>query len=140
MPVVEIPGARGWGHDGVYISAAQSSYGGPLGLQRLVDAAHPAGPRGLLGGVYLQVGASGNAALAAFGPYFTDKYSTFWGEAINYDDADSDPVREWVLQSAEGWITDFHIDGLRLDAIHAIFDQGAEHLVAAITRRVHAAS
>jgi maltooligosyltrehalose trehalohydrolase len=138
MPVAEFPGARGWGYDGVYISAAQSSYGGPLGLQRLVDAAHAARLGVILDVVYNHVGASGNAALAAYGPYFTDKYSTFWGEAINYDDAESDPVREWVLQSAEGWIRDFHVDGLRLDAIHAIFDSNAKHLLEQLAERVHA--
>jgi maltooligosyltrehalose trehalohydrolase len=138
MPVAEFPGARGWGYDGVYISAAQSSYGGPLGLQRLVDAAHAAGLGVILDVVYNHVGASGNAALEAYGPYFTEKYSTFWGQAMNYDDADSDPVREWVLQSAEGWIRDFHIDGLRLDAIHAIFDSSAKHLLEQLAERVHA--
>ncbi len=139
MPVAEFPGTRGWGYDGVYLSAAQSSYGGPPALQRLVDAAHGLGIAVLLDVVYNHVGASGNTALRAFGPFHTEKYSTFWGAAMNFDDEDSDPVREWVLQSAEGWIADFHVDGLRLDAIHAIYDQGAEHLVAAITRRVHAA-
>jgi maltooligosyltrehalose trehalohydrolase len=124
----------------VYFWAAHEAYGGPDGLQRLVDAAHRAGIGVILDIVLNHVGASGEQAIRAFGPYFTDKYSTFWGEALNYDDADCDPVREWVLQSAEQWIRDFHIDGLRLDAIHAIFDQGAEHLVAAISRRVHAAS
>ncbi|HTN22928.1 MAG TPA: DUF3459 domain-containing protein, partial [Solirubrobacteraceae bacterium] len=89
--------------------------------------------------VYNHVGASGNKALAAFGPYFTEKYSTFWGQAINYDDAYCDPVREWVLQSAEGWVRDFHVDGLRLDAIHAIFDQSAISILEAIATRVHAA-
>jgi maltooligosyltrehalose trehalohydrolase len=74
--------------------------------------------------------------MEAFGPYFTSTYETPWGKAINYDDADCDPVREWVLQSATGWVTDFGIDGLRLDAIHAIFDSSAEHIVAAIVRRV----
>ncbi len=140
MPVGEFPGARGWGYDGVYISAAQSSYGGPDGLQRLVDAAHARGIAVLLDVVYNHVGASGNTALQAFGPFHTDKYQTFWGAAMNFDAEDSDPVREWVLQSAEQWIHELHVDGLRLDAIHAIFDGGAEHLVAAITRRVHAAS
>jgi maltooligosyltrehalose trehalohydrolase len=138
MPVAEFPGARGWGYDGVYISAAQSSYGGPLGLQRLVDAAHAAGLGIILDVVYNHVGASGGGALEAYGPYFTDKYSTFWGAAINYDDADSDPVREWVLQSAEGWIRDFHIDGLRLDAIHAIYDSSARHVLQELAHRVHA--
>ncbi len=138
MPVAEFPGAHGWGYDGVYLNAAQSSYGGPLALQRLVDAAHAAGLGVLLDVVYNHVGASGAPALAAFGPYFTGKYETFWGRAMNYDDADSDPVREWVLQSAEGWIRDFHLDGLRLDAIHAISDDSPEHLVAAVARRAHA--
>ncbi len=76
--------------------------------------------------------------MEAFGPYFTAKYETPWGKAINYDDAECDPVREWVCQSAEGWVRDFGIDGLRLDAIHAIFDSSPEHIVAAVARRVHA--
>ena len=138
MPVAEFPGARGWGYDGVYLSAAQSSYGGPDGLLELVSAAHAAGLAVLLDVVYNHVGASGVQALDAYGPYFTEKYETPWGRAINYDDADCDPVREWVLQSAEGWVRDFGIDGLRLDAIHAIFDSSAEHIVEAVARRVHA--
>jgi maltooligosyltrehalose trehalohydrolase len=137
MPVAEFPGEHGWGYDGVYISAAHSAYGGPHGLARLVQAAHDAGLAVILDVVYNHVGASGTPALEAFGPYFTDKYSTPWGSAINYDDADCDPVRELVLQSAAGWIRDFGIDGLRLDAIHAIFDASAEHIVSAIARRLH---
>jgi maltooligosyltrehalose trehalohydrolase len=139
MPVAEFPGRHGWGYDGVYLSAAQSSYGGPEAFQRLVDAAHRHGLAVILDVVYNHVGASGTQALDAFGPYFTGKYETFWGKAINYDDEHADAVREWVLQSAEGWIRDFRVDGLRLDAIHAIFDSSAEHLVAAIARRVHRA-
>ena len=139
MPVAEFPGARGWGYDGVYVSAAQSSYGGPAGLAKLVAAAHEAGLAVILDVVYNHVGASGVKALEAFGPYFTDTYETPWGRAINFDDADCDPVREWVLQSATGWISEFGLDGLRLDAIHAIFDSSAEHIVAAIARRVHEA-
>ncbi len=138
MPVAEFPGVRGWGYDGVYLSAAQSSYGGPAKLQELVEAAHETGLAVILDVVYNHVGASGNSALDAFGPYFTKKYETFWGRAINYDDAECDPVREWVLQSAEGWIRDFGFDGLRLDAIHAIFDSSVEHIVEAVARRVHA--
>ena len=136
MPVAEFPGARGWGYDGVYISAAQSSYGGPLGLARLVEAAHHAGLAVILDVVYNHVGASGVAALEAFGPYFTDRHETLWGRAINYD---SECVREWVLQSAAGWVREFGIDGLRLDAIHSIFDSSPEHIVAAIARVVHEA-
>jgi maltooligosyltrehalose trehalohydrolase len=137
MPVAEFPGARGWGYDGVYLSAPQSSYGGPEGLARLVEAAHGAGLAVVLDVVYNHVGTSGVQALEAFGPYFTEKYETAWGRAINYDDEQCDPVREWVLQSAVQWVRDFRIDGLRLDAIHAIVDSSAEHIVEAIARRVH---
>ena len=138
MPVAEFPGARGWGYDGVYLSAAQSSYGGPLELAQLVAAAHERGLAVILDVVYNHVGASGAQALEAFGPYFTAKYETPWGKAINYDDEWSDPVREWVCQSAEYWVSEIGLDGLRLDAIHAIFDSSAEHIVAAVARRVHA--
>jgi maltooligosyltrehalose trehalohydrolase len=137
MPVAEFPGARGWGYDGVYLSAAQSSYGGPEGFAELVAAAHARGLAVILDVVYNHVGASGNQALEAFGPYFTDVYGTPWGKAINYDQARCDPVREWVCQSAEGWVRDFGVDGLRLDAIHAIYDSSAEHIVAEVARRVH---
>jgi maltooligosyltrehalose trehalohydrolase len=138
MPVGEFPGRHGWGYDGVYISAAQSSYGGPHGLQRLVDAAHAEGIAVVLDVVYNHVGASGGKALEAFGPYFTSRYETAWGRAINYDDAGCDAVREWALQSAERWAREFHVDGLRLDAIHAITDSSPEHLVAAVARRTSA--
>jgi maltooligosyltrehalose trehalohydrolase len=139
MPVAEFPGRRGWGYDGVYISAAQSSYGGPEALQRLVEAAHSHGIAVILDVVYNHLGASGVKAMEAFGPYFTEKYETFWGKAINYDDEWSDGVREWVCQSAVYWTRDVGIDGLRLDAIHAIFDTRPEHIVAEVARRVHQA-
>ena len=138
MPVAEFPGHHGWGYDGVYISAPHSAYGGPAGLAALVAAAHEHGLEVILDVVYNHVGASGVKALERFGPYFTSKYETPWGDAINFDGADSDPVREWVLQSAESWIRDYNIDGLRLDAIHAIYDSSADHIVAEIVRRVHA--
>jgi maltooligosyltrehalose trehalohydrolase len=137
MPVAEFPGGRGWGYDGVYISAAQSSYGGPAGLLDLVTAAHQAGLAVILDVVYNHIGASGIKAFDAFGPYFTEEHETPWGRAINYDQEGSGAVREWVLQSATGWIRDFGIDGLRLDAIHSIFDAGPEHIVAEIAHRVH---
>jgi maltooligosyltrehalose trehalohydrolase len=140
MPVAEFPGRHGWGYDGVYLSAAHAAYGGPLGLQRLVDAAHAEGLGVILDVVYNHLGASGVKAMEAFAPYLTEKYATPWGKAVNLDDRDSDPVREWILQSAEQWIRDFHIDGLRLDAIHALYDANPEHIVAAIARRVHAAN
>jgi maltooligosyltrehalose trehalohydrolase len=140
MPVAEFPGSRGWGYDGVYLSAADSSYGGPLGLQQFVDAAHAAGVGVILDVVYNHVGTMGVQALEAFGPYFTDRYKTPWGKAINYDGELSDPVREWVLQSAIGWVRDFHVDGLRLDAIHAIHDGGAHPLMRVLADRVHGAN
>ncbi|QYG94891.1 malto-oligosyltrehalose trehalohydrolase [Iamia sp. SCSIO 61187] len=137
MPVAEFPGRWGWGYDGVYLGAAHSTYGGPEGLARLVDAAHSHGLAVVLDVVHNHLGSTGAEQIAAFGPYFTDKYSTWWGSALNYDDAWSDPVREWVLQSVEWYLRDLHVDGLRLDAVHAVFDQGAEHLVAAVARRSH---
>jgi maltooligosyltrehalose trehalohydrolase len=139
MPVAEFPGRRNWGYDGVYLSAAQSSYGGPEGLQRLVNAAHAEEIAVILDVVYNHVGASGGGALMAFGPYFSPKHNTPWGDGLNVDDERCDAVREWVCQSAEQWVRDFHLDGLRLDAIHAITDQTPEHLVGEVTRRVHAA-
>jgi maltooligosyltrehalose trehalohydrolase len=138
MPVAEFPGRHGWGYDGVYVSAAHSAYGGPHGLMRFVDAAHAAGLGVILDVVYNHVGASGTKALEAFGPYFTRRYETPWGPAINYDGEDSDPVREWMLQSAEGWVRDFRLDGLRIDAIHAIHDEGASHVLRELADRVHA--
>jgi maltooligosyltrehalose trehalohydrolase len=137
MPVAEFPGHHGWGYDGVYLSAAQSSYGGPDGLLALVEAAHRVGLAVILDVVYNHVGTSGVAALDAYGPYFTEAYETPWGRAINYDQSGCDAVREWVVQSATGWVRDYGIDGLRLDAIHAIFDSSPEHIVATVARRVH---
>jgi maltooligosyltrehalose trehalohydrolase len=137
--VAEFPGHHGWGYDAVYVSAAHSAYGGPHGLQRFVDAAHGAGIGVILDVVYNHVGASGVKALEAFGPYFTGRYETPWGPAVNFDGEGSDPVREWMLQSAEGWVADFHLDALRLDAIHAIHDAGARHVLAELADRVHGA-
>ena len=121
------------------ISAAFSGYGGPLEMQRLVDAAHAEGVGVVLDVVYNHVGASGVEAMEEFGPYFTDTYRTPWGKAINYDDEQCDPVREWVLQSAEGWVRDFHLDGLRIDAVHAIHDEGARPILRDLATRVHRA-
>lgn len=138
LPVAEFPGRHGWGYDGVYLWAAHSAYGGPEGLARLVDAAHGCGLAVVLDVVPNHVGASGERALRTLGPYFTDTYSTFWGEALNYDGEDSGGVREWVLQGAETWIRDLHLDGLRLDAIHAVFDGSARHVLAELADRVRA--
>jgi maltooligosyltrehalose trehalohydrolase len=139
MPVAEFPGDRGWGYDGAYLWSAQSSYGGPEGLARLVDAAHAAGLAVILDLVPNHVGASGAPALEAFGAYFTDRYGTFWGRAINYDDALSDGTREWLVQAGEAWVSDLHVDGFRLDAIHAVFDTSARNVLAQFAARVHAA-
>jgi maltooligosyltrehalose trehalohydrolase len=138
LPVAAFPGERGWGYDAVYPWSAHVAYGGPDGLQRLVDAAHAAGIAVILDIIPNHVGASGEKALRAFGPYFTDRYCTPWGEAMNYDDTDSGAVREWLLQACEYWVRDVHVDGLRLDAIHAVFDMGAKHIVAELAERVHA--
>lgn len=140
MPVAEFPGRHGWGYDGVYLAAAQSSYGGPQGFKRLIDAAHELGLGVVLDVVYNHLGASGVKAMEAFGPYFTTKHETFWGKAINFDDEECDPVREWAIQSAEYWVGEMGVDGLRLDAIHAITDQGAVHVLAELAARVHAAN
>ncbi|MHB1837578.1 MAG: malto-oligosyltrehalose trehalohydrolase, partial [Solirubrobacteraceae bacterium] len=138
MPVGEFPGERGWGYDGVYAFAPQSSYGGPEGLRRLVAAAHEAGVAVILDVVYNHLGESGALAMEAFGPYFSSQHGTPWGRAINFDGPDCDPVREWACQSAEMWVCELGVDGLRLDAVHAIYDSSPEHIVSEIARRVHA--
>jgi maltooligosyltrehalose trehalohydrolase len=139
MPVAEFPGSRNWGYDGVFPFAAQSSYGGPDGLRRLVDAAHAAGLAVLLDVVYNHLGPEGNV-LGAFGPYFTDRYRTPWGEAINFDGPDSDEVRRYFVANALHWIEGFHVDGLRLDAVHAIHDQSARPFLAELGDAVHGAA
>jgi maltooligosyltrehalose trehalohydrolase len=128
MPVAQFPGSRNWGYDGVLPYAAQNSYGGPYGLQKLVDACHSAGLAIFLDVVYNHVGPEGNY-LAEFGPYFADRYKTPWGMAVNFDGPGSDAVRDFVLGNARMWLEEFHFDGLRLDAVHAIFDLGARHIL-----------
>jgi maltooligosyltrehalose trehalohydrolase len=132
MPVATFPGERGWGYDGLYTYAPHPAYGGPDGLARFVDGAHDAGLGVLLDVVYNHVG-PGTEALTAFAPYFTTRHSTFWGDALDYANRG---VREWAAQNAELWIRDYHCDGLRLDAVHAIFDDSPEHICAEIKRRV----
>ncbi len=124
MPVAEFPGTRGWGYDGVALFAPHHAYGGPIGFKRLVDACHARGLAVLLDVVYNHLGPSGNY-LGRFGPYFTTRYGTPWGEAVNFDGAGSDEVRRFVLDNARAWLVDYHIDGLRVDAIHGIFDRSA---------------
>jgi maltooligosyltrehalose trehalohydrolase len=137
MPVAEFPGSRNWGYDGVSLYAPQSTYGGPECLRRLVDAAHAHGLAVVLDVVYNHLGPEGNY-LGDFGPYFTDRYRSPWGPAINYDGPDSDEVRRYAIDNALYWVTEFHLDGLRLDAVHAIYDVGARHLLAEMADAVHA--
>ena len=132
MPVATFPGDRGWGYDGLYTYAVHPTYGGPHGLARLVDAAHAEGLGVILDVVYNHVG-PGDEALRAFGPYFTDRHETFWGDALDYSQRG---VREWAIQNAEQWVRDFHVDGLRLDAVHAIFDDSQLHVCAELKQRV----
>jgi maltooligosyltrehalose trehalohydrolase len=132
MPVATFPGERGWGYDGLYTSAPHPEYGGPEGFARFVRRAHEANLGVILDVVYNHVG-PGNEALTAFAPYFSSKHETFWGDALDYA---THGVREWAAQNAELWIRDYHVDGLRLDAVHAIFDDSAEHICAEIKRRV----
>ncbi|KAF0126715.1 MAG: maltooligosyl trehalose hydrolase [Elusimicrobia bacterium] len=134
MPVSQFPGSRNWGYDGTYPYAPQNSYGGPEGLKKLVDACHRAGLAVILDVVYNHLGPEGNY-LGTYGPYFTDRYRTPWGDAINYDGKDSSAVREYFIGSALGWFRDYHIDALRLDAVHGIFDFGAKHFLAELSER-----
>ena len=135
MPVASFPGTRNWGYDGVGLFAPQRSYGGPLGLQRLVDACHARGLAIVLDVVYNHLGPEGNY-LAEFGPYFTDRYRTPWGQAVNYDGDDSRGVRDFVLANALYWVREYHVDGLRLDAVHGIVDAGPVHILREVNNAV----
>ena len=134
MPVATFPGNRGWGYDGLYTWAPHPAYGGPAGFATMVDAAHRAGLCVILDVVYNHVG-PGNEALSAFGHYFTDRYETFWGDAIDYTQRG---VREWAIQNAEMWVREYRVDGFRLDAAHAVFDDGDPHVLAELAQRVRA--
>jgi len=139
MPIAQFPGARNWGYDGVYPYAVQNSYGSPRDLQALVDAAHARGLAVALDVVYNHLGPEGNY-LADYGPYFTDHYRTPWGAALNFDGAYSDEVRQFFIQNALYWLENFHIDALRLDAIHGIFDASAIPFLAELANEVAALS
>jgi maltooligosyltrehalose trehalohydrolase len=124
MPVAQLPGGRNWGYDGVYPFAAQAPYGGPQGLKHLVDACHARGMAAVLDVVYNHLGPEGNY-FADYGPYFAQHYRTPRGAPLNFDGPDSDPVRRYFIENARYWVTDCHIDALRLDAVHAILDFSA---------------
>jgi maltooligosyltrehalose trehalohydrolase len=135
MPVAQFPGSRNWGYDGVFPFAVQNSYGGPKGLMQLVNACHQKGLAVILDAVYNHIGPEGNY-FNEFGDYFTDKYQTPWGNAINFDDAGCDAVRNYYIENALMWFRDFHIDALRLDAVHAIKDFSPKHILQEIKENV----
>ena len=137
MPVNAFPGEHGWGYDGVGLYAVQDSYGGPHAMARFVDACHGRGIGVVLDVVYNHLGPDGNH-LEEFGPYFTDRYDTPWGQAVNLDDAWSDHVRRFVVDNALRWLRDFHVDALRLDAVHALFDESAVHVLEQLAAEVDA--
>jgi len=137
MPVAAFPGARGWGYDGVDLYAVHAAYGGPAGFRRFVDACHEAGLAVVLDVVYNHLGPEGNY-LAEFGPYFSD-VTTDWGPAVNLDGPGSDFVRGFVLDNAEQWVADYGVDGLRLDAVQALYDRSSVHILEELATRVHTA-
>jgi maltooligosyltrehalose trehalohydrolase len=135
MPVAACPGTRDWGYDGVSPYAVQANYGGPDGLKRLVDAAHRTGLAVILDVVYNHLGPEGDY-LPKFGPYFTARHKTPWGDAINYDSEGCEQVRRYVVENALYWIREYRLDGLRLDAVQTIKDDSSPHIVAEIQARV----
>lgn len=137
MPVNAFPGRRNWGYDGVAIFAVQSTYGGPRGLKDLVAAAHAEGLAVILDVVYNHFGPEG-AYLHKFGPYFTEHHHTPWGRGLNFDGAGSGPVRRFFLDNVRQWIEEFRLDGLRLDAVHAILDDSPRHILAEMSAQAHA--
>ncbi len=136
MPIAQFPGGRNWGYDGVYPFAAQNSYGGPEGFRRLVNACHDKGISVTLDVVYNHLGPEGNY-LRDFGPYFTSGYVTPWGEAVNFDGEYSDEVRNFFIQNALFWLSNFNVDALRLDAVHAIYDRSATPFLSQLADIVH---
>jgi maltooligosyltrehalose trehalohydrolase len=135
LPAAEFSGRRGWGYDGVDLFAPHHAYGGPDGLKRLVDAAHGHGIGVVMDVVYNHVGPAGNY-LPEFGPYFSPRHQTNWGDGVNFDGPGSDEVRRFVIDNARMWLRDYHCDGLRLDAVHAIADDSATHILEALAAEV----
>ncbi|MFZ5447282.1 MAG: malto-oligosyltrehalose trehalohydrolase [Thermodesulfobacteriota bacterium] len=136
MPVAQFPGERNWGYDGVYPYAPQNSYGGPQGLKNLVNACHQRGLAVVLDVVYNHLGPEGNY-LANYGPYFTQRYCTPWGPALNFDGPESDEVRRFFIENALFWGSEYHVDALRLDALHAIVDLSPRPFLAELAETVH---
>jgi maltooligosyltrehalose trehalohydrolase len=138
MPVATFEGGRGWGYDGVNLYAPHEAYGGPEGLRRLVDACHARRIAVVIDVVYNHLGPVGNS-LHRFGPYFTSTYHTPWGDAVNLDGAGSDEVRRFIVDNALQWVVDYHADGVRLDAVHALHDESAVHILDELGEALHAA-
>ena len=137
MPIAEFPGSRNWGYDGAHLWAPQSTYGGPRGLRRLMDACHTLGLSVFLDVVYNHLGPEGNY-LAEYGPYFTDRYTTPWGPAVNFDGEGSPGVRRHIVENGRAWVREFHIDGFRLDAVHAVHDASPVHILTEFAEGVRA--
>ncbi|NLX07982.1 MAG: malto-oligosyltrehalose trehalohydrolase [Phycisphaerae bacterium] len=137
MPLAQFSGRRNWGYDGVYPYAPHNAYGGPLALKRLVDACHARGLAVLLDVVYNHLGPEGNR-LSRFGPYFTDRHKTVWGDTANLENPGSDHVRRFFIDNALMWIRDYHLDGLRVDAVHAFADNSARPFLEQLADQVHA--
>ena len=135
MPVNTFPGEHGWGYDGVGLFAPQQTYGGPDGLKRFINACHVRGLAVLLDVVYNHLGPSGNY-LGKFAAYFTERHQTPWGPAVNFDGPDNAEVRRFFCDNALMWLRDYHFDGLRLDAVHAIVDTSAQPILAQLAREV----
>jgi maltooligosyltrehalose trehalohydrolase len=135
LPVAQFSGHRNWGYDGVYTFAVQNSYGGAKGLMELVNECHRNDMAVILDVVYNHFGPEGNYS-SVFGYYFSDTYSTPWGQPVNFDGAHSDAVRNFIIQNALMWCRDFHIDGLRLDAVHAIYDFSAKHIMQELAEHI----
>jgi maltooligosyltrehalose trehalohydrolase len=140
MPVATFPGRRNWGYDGVSLYAPAAVYGGPRGLQRLVDAAHAVGLAVIVDVVFNHLGPDGNYLRAYTPRYFTDRHKTPWGDAMRLDDPDAGPVRDWMIANAEMWIRDYHVDGLRLDATHALIDDSEPHILTELAAHARAAA
>ncbi len=136
MPVNQFPGEKNWGYDGVQLFAVQNSYGGPEGLKRLVNACHGQGLAVVLDVVYNHLGPEGNC-LGDYAPYFTERYKTPWGPALNFDGPHSDEVRRFFIENALYWLNEFHVDALRLDAVHAILDRSPRPFLEELATVVH---
>jgi maltooligosyltrehalose trehalohydrolase len=136
MPIAQFPGTRNWGYDGVYPFTVQNSYGGPEGLKKLVNACHQKGLAVILDVVYNHLGPEGNV-LEDYGPYFSSRYRTPWGQALNFDGPHSDEVRRFFIENALYWVMDYHIDGLRLDALHVIVDNSPYPFIAELADTIH---